>query len=366
MLCAAVGCDDQQSPSATSKPPAAVASRPSVALRVLVVNEPELAAAVEQLAGEWAERFGGELAAVLQPGADVVADHSLDADVVIFPSRYLGELCSRRLIRPVRNNVLEDPTFNADDVLLLVRRKLIHWGGETMALPLGVDSSITASIASESSDVRPALRLLIEAAPAVASAERDGDLFDPQSMRPRVAEPEFVDALARLATAGTPDLQSRPATAPRVPVLGIGDRLAAVTTASRNAATAFQLLGWLAGPEISSQLARAGSATLPVRRSLASSPAWYDASTSAGRRNELGHMLEQSLGGERCLVVPRIPGLEKYLAALDTAVERVLSSELQSPAALDAAAAQWEAITDAIGRESQREAYLKHLDITSP
>ena len=49
--------DQRQAASAAATP------RASVALRVLVVNEPGVAEAINRLRGEWAERSGGELSA---------------------------------------------------------------------------------------------------------------------------------------------------------------------------------------------------------------------------------------------------------------------------------------------------------------
>jgi multiple sugar transport system substrate-binding protein len=114
------------------------------------------------------------------------------------------------------------------------------------------------------------------------------------------------------------------------------------------------------------QIARSGRRTLPVRRSLASSPAWYDPSLSASERTDLGTTFQQSLGEEQCLTVPRIPAIDEYLAALDDAVQRVVFGDGEPEAALEQAAADWEKITDAHGRDAQREAYLKHLGLNKP
>src|ERR1700675_534418 len=72
---------------------------PNVALRVLVVNDLALAEAIGRLRGEWAERFGGTLTAETKAWADLADAKSLDADVVVFPTRYLGELYTRGWLR---------------------------------------------------------------------------------------------------------------------------------------------------------------------------------------------------------------------------------------------------------------------------
>ena len=53
----------------------------------------------------------------------------------------------------------------------------------------------------------------------------------------------------------------------------------------------------------------------------------------------------------------RIPGGFEYYDALDVAVQKALAGQLGVKEALDEAAAQWERITDRIGRDGQREAY---------
>src|SRR4051812_28378419 len=92
LICATmvtIGCH-RQGPSTPAPAP-----RASVALRVLVVNEPAVAESINRLRAEWAERSGGALNASSTTWAEVARAKSLDTDVVIFPSRYLGELCTR-------------------------------------------------------------------------------------------------------------------------------------------------------------------------------------------------------------------------------------------------------------------------------
>jgi multiple sugar transport system substrate-binding protein len=149
-------------------------------------------------------------------------------------------------------------------------------------------------------------------------------------------------------------------------VLGRGDHIVAVTSATRNAASAFKLLEWLASAEISTQLASAFEGSLPVRRSLGSSPAWYGTNVSADERIKRGRLLEQALSCDRYLLVPRLPGVDEYLAVLDDAVDDFRYGDAEPQVTLDEVAAKWEAITDRLGRDKQRAAYLKHLNIIEP
>jgi ABC-type glycerol-3-phosphate transport system substrate-binding protein len=142
--------------------------------------------------------------------------------------------------------------------------------------------------------------------------------------------------------------------------------LAAVTTSSRNAASGFKLIGWLASAEISSQLARAGDGTMPVRRSQVASPDWYDQSLTPEERAALAKMLQAALGRQDALVIPRIPGVDRYMAVLDEAVADAIAGNQEPEAELREASIEWEKITDEFGRDMQRRAYLNHLGINEP
>ncbi len=322
---------------------------------MLVVNEPALAEAINRLRGEWAERSGGELRATNATWADVAAAKPLDADLIVFPSRYLGELCVRDQLRPVRSSVLDDADYNSADLFPLVRNELMKWGGQTMALPLGIDPTAI----NPPADPPSAVTLLAAAAPHAISNERLGVLFDTETMTPRITEPPFVDALTQLAAPNSARTNEQ-----RIPVLGNNDRLIAVTASTHNAASAFKLLQWLARADTSSQLARVGRGLLPPRRSLATSAAWYDSSLSANDRSARGKALDAALSGQSFLLIPRIPGIDDYLASLDDAVKAAAVDKTSPAAALQTAADRWETITDAHDRDKQRAAYQEHLGIS--
>lgn len=331
---------------------------------MLVVNEPELVEALNRLRGEWAERSGGELKATGTTWKKLSAAKEIDADLVLFPSRYLGEFCVRDWLRPVRASVLESEALNAVDFFPLVRNELIRWGGNVMALPLGIDPS------AGDAPVKPpsAMSLLAIATPGAITNERLGILFDAETMKPRIADSVFVESLFLLDRFPFDQKSERRKPAltdpPGVPVLGYNDRLIGVTAASRNAASAFKLLEWLASGEVSSQLARNAPGQLPVRRSLASAAAWHDPALSANDRTERGKILSAAMSNEKSLLIPRIPGIDEYLGVLEEAVKSTTDKKAPPAAALAEAAAEWEKITEAHGRDAQRDAYQKHLGIS--
>jgi hypothetical protein len=65
-------------------------------------------------------------------------------------------------------------------------------------------------------------------------------------------------------------------------------------------------------------------------------------------------------------MIPRIPGIDEYLATLTDAAKSAVLDHVPPQEALNQAAERWEVITDAHGRQSQRRAYLKHLGIEEP
>jgi maltose-binding protein MalE len=353
------GCTKRDSaPTTTSTN--AKQSRTSVTLRVLVVNQPDVAEAIDRLRGEWNERSGGQLV-TSEDGfswTNESAPMKLEADLIVFPSRFLGELVSGGWLRPIRRNVLESKELQTSDYLPVVSQELIRWGGETTALPLGVDPN--GDCMGPFGPLFPWLLEYVD--PKAIPRERSDMFFDSNTMRPRIAEPPFVDALTELIASQRDTSRTEVPKSNGMQVLGYSDRLVAVTTSSRNAATAFKLLEWLALPEISAQINSAPNAQLPVRRSLISNAAWYGGSWSADERAEAARILEKHLGGPNCFITPRILGIDEYLEALDEGISDALNGRDSAKAALEKVAQRWEEITDARGRDAQREAYLKHLD----
>jgi hypothetical protein len=285
--------------------------------------------------------------------ADVAAEKAIDADVVVFPSRYLGELCVRQWLRPVRSNVLGSKELNAEDYFPLVRQQVIRWGGEVMALPLGVDPRALCQ-----GPLAPSFPRLFEFMTLKGASQEWLDLFfESESMRPRIAEPPFVDALSQLVQSDQDAAVNETGDARQIPLLGYSDPLAAVTTVSRNAATAFKLLEWLALPETSARIGAAPNWMLPARRSVATSGKW--SSNVSEEEDERAAL--RSMNNDACFMIPRLPGVDDYMEALNEAVHAALSEDALPEAVLQKAAERWEEITDAHGRDAQRAAYLKHL-----
>ena len=237
--------------------------------------------------------------------------------------------------------------------------------------------------------------LLARAAAYACHPRQESPLFDPESMAPRIGGPPFVRALdewlneTRSSTTtdkspkgilqwaempgadqvfnqSTGEWEPVPNASRGVPLLA-GGTLIAVTTTSRNATSAFELAVWLSSSEIVSQIVPAGTVLLPGRRSnLPLADRWIADSTDLGGRAKVAHVVEAALTRDDYLMVPRIPGVDKYLTELTNAVTMALRGEQSPASALEQATHRWNEITDGLGRDSQRRAYLNHLGQAAP
>jgi hypothetical protein len=151
---------------------------------------------------------------------------------------------------------------------------------------------------------------------------------------------------------------------PRVPMLGFGGRLGSLCAQGGEAGNAFQLLAWLSGREWGPTVSSASPATTLYRRSQVRTPQpWLDPRTDTAAARQYGESIEQALSRQTHLSAPRIPGRERYLAALDKAVEQVTRGAQSPAAALAAAAESWQQITSELGLEAQRRAYRQCLQL---
>ena len=96
---------------------------------------------------------------------------------------------------------------------------------------------------------------------------------------------------------------------------------------------------------------------------LANPAHWLDLGTSAADANQFTDLFRLANNSSRVMFCLRIPGRDRYLAALDKAVLRVLQKESSASEALADASHQWEEITDQLGRQKQSRAYRQSLGL---
>ena len=454
-----------------------------VELKLLVVDDRPMAAAVNQTRGEWLAQTGSKLTVELIGEKDLLAAGKIDADAIICPSYMIGELAERDMVVPLPKQVLEENRTQWQDIFVLQRRREAVWGDTPMAVPFGSPVLICycrtdllehldtpppqtwaeydrlAEILSDRKNlgelapppdhpwhgtIEPlapgwaGLMLLARAAPLAKHADNYSTLFDIKTMRPLIAGPPFVRALEQMAAArsdASAPLTHDPGTARkafwegqcamaltwptsadsprsnsktpgrphaekaaftctpielpgslevynvdesrwtrrdrrerhkeiRVPLLATSGRIGMVSKESPNPQAAARLLMWLSGSEPSPPISTRSSQTTLYRYSQLRSPhQWVEAQMSTDAARLYGDLLEQAFDRREWLFALRIPGRSEYLAALDEAVLKSLSKGKSPQRALREAADKWRAITDRLGKENQRRAYRKSLEL---
>jgi hypothetical protein len=387
----------------------------------LVVDDPDLAAGLKLLRGEWAERSGGELEVRQATLSELLAASTLTEDVVIYPSRQVGALVERGWLRPVRKSVLESADLDLQSLYPMVRDGVLRYGNQVYALSLGEPPLLLATSLPAVLEVQTwqavtidrggarvayprALELLARAVAATEPHRRGELCFEPQSMEPRLTSPPFVRALQQMRRqSGDPTAfltlpqaagSARVALLPRaaaiyhstrdswqaglaelpVTLLAGTGRSMSVTRATRNVASAFKVLAWLASETTSTQLSPRSAATVWCRPSQTQhARQWLEGAQQ--KNEEIIAVVSQQLTAEHYFLLPRIPGIEAYLQSLEDALADTLSKVLESPpgapksegglaeSTLRKVSASWQTLTDRLGRDRQRVAYRRHLGL---
>lgn len=218
-----------------------------VTIRLSVVDDAAMAAAVRSLQGEWESRTdGGRYRVEELASADLSDRATLDSDAIIYPSHLLGPLVQRGLLAPLSAEQLSDERLQWGEVFELLRRREAAWGSTTYALPFGspvfvcyyradlfqrVDrqaprtwseyqklaeffsdrAALGDLVAAEVTDwfgtAEPladgwaAVTLLARAAPYASHRGHYSTLFDFSTMQPLIDGPPFVRALEELVAA---------------------------------------------------------------------------------------------------------------------------------------------------------------------
>ncbi|MBM4091449.1 MAG: extracellular solute-binding protein [Planctomycetes bacterium] len=240
-----VGCGRE--PDNVAKQSGATATVPSI--RVAVVDDPELGAAIEQ---QWKARSAGELTIQTLKAEQLDSMKQLLADVIIYPSACLGTLAERNLIAPLAEDAVHDPQYALRDVLLLERIREVRWGDSVMAVSFGSPQLVliyradlfkrlkcevpstweeyqqvaTALTREKLGDLAPPADrrwsavvepladgwagtvLLARAAPYASHPTQFSTLFDYTTMDPLIGGPPFVRALEELVAANGLDASS--------------------------------------------------------------------------------------------------------------------------------------------------------------
>ena len=461
------GCGPKPDPSEESADQALQPSR----MRVIVVDDGPFASALEQL---WKARIENELQLQQLTAEQLEKAKQLNADIVIYPSEFLGLLAERRLIAAPSDEGSPEAVRASTDVFELQRRVEVLWGNSIMAYSFGspqlvlmyrADLFASAKLVppttwTEYAELLPRLArdqlgaaapaegrawsaaveplgkgwsgkvLLARAAAYATHPSQFSTLFDCETMQPLIAGPPFVRALEELKAATqfgpanfveqTPETarqallagetamvltwpsratsSGKPLStaeevkvgfaelpggetvfnfaeqiwspkksgesAERIPLLAIAGRLASVTHNARRPREAAGILQLMTGREWSGQMAPASVATTAFRKSqLVELKRWVDEGLTSEAVNQYGEVLNSTQSRSSGMACPRIPGARRYMDVLDDAVTRACQGTVSPAEALTEAATAWQQITEELGVESQRKAYLHSLGL---
>jgi multiple sugar transport system substrate-binding protein len=150
-----------------------------------------------------------------------------------------------------------------------------------------------------------------------------------------------------------------------VPLLAMSGRMGAISATTAEPRRAESLVLWLAGSDVSQQISPHSSSTTLFRQSqLANSNRW-----TGGLPAEVSRQYAETLA--QTLTLPRsfpgltLPGRDRYLAALDMAVQHALDGR-PAGEALAEAAKKWREITAELDIDKQKRANSRSLGQATP
>jgi multiple sugar transport system substrate-binding protein len=200
-------------------------------LRLAVIDDVQLSAAIRELAAEWQARAGDPLEVI-----DLAPDKldQLDVDAVLYPTYLLGPLVDRGLLASMPPAWRNSPGLAWDDLFEIPRQREASYGEGTLyGIPLGsptlvvfyradlltpakleppADWTAYQTIAERfakqpAGSIEPlgkgwaGVTLLARATSYAKHPDNFSDVFDVESMRPLIDGPPFVQALEELAVA---------------------------------------------------------------------------------------------------------------------------------------------------------------------
>lgn len=234
LVLVAAGCPTPAERPEQSPDEADSAAATQLPVRVLVVDDPQLAEAVRR---QWEARTDRTVEIRTASGEEFDPAARLEADVVLFPSGLLGALAEAGRIVALDKQTLEGPQLARRDVFPLLWQTVARWGQETHAAPLGSPvfcllyrPDVLEAAGEQAPEEWPAYRelgerlaetkpgdwhalaeplapgwagqvLLARAAPYARHRSHYSTLFDFRTMEPLIDGPPFVLALEELVAA---------------------------------------------------------------------------------------------------------------------------------------------------------------------
>jgi ABC-type glycerol-3-phosphate transport system substrate-binding protein len=131
LLSLTTGCQTGSAPEPEPRPESGAAELP---LRLLVVDDPDLAEVIQR---EWQARSELPVEVRQVDAASVPISGPLRADLVFYPSGMLGQLAEARQIVPFPADAMSGPQLARGDIFPAQFQAEARWGSQVMALPLG-------------------------------------------------------------------------------------------------------------------------------------------------------------------------------------------------------------------------------------
>lgn len=236
LLAVLVGCPGPRSSSPKPGPSPLEGAR----VRLVVVADPQMAATIEPLRGEWTTQTGADFQLRRITEEELAAARQLAADAIICPSYTLGTLAEQGLVGPIPEGLLDDDAGDWSEAFELPKLREAAWGPEIHGVALGSPvltcyyradlleelarpppetwedyhrlarlladrgRAAAAEGAPWSGALEPlgpgwaGLVLLARAAPYGKHRDNYSTLFDIRTMEPLIAGPPFVRALEEL------------------------------------------------------------------------------------------------------------------------------------------------------------------------
>lgn len=149
-----------------------------------------------------------------------------------------------------------------------------------------------------------------------------------------------------------------------IATIGLDGRVAGVLSGTRRQKITWSVLVQLTGKRYGTDYCAQGPYASPFRISQLNSPqGWLHEALEDGVVKEYGQAVRAALSSPAVLIVPRLPGAARYLESLDRAVLSAVRGEVSPESALQAAAVEWEGITEQLGRSKQAEHLLRHYGL---
>ena len=148
------------------------------------------------------------------------------------------------------------------------------------------------------------------------------------------------------------------------PFLAFGGWQLAVPSDSRNQEAAWSYVAEVISPEVSGKaIVTANTGVNPYRLShYENLDNWASIFSTEEAESYLGAQ-RASLDSPNVALDLRIPGFNSYTDVLEIELSKALAGEVEPQAALDAIAAEWNKITDDLGRDAQLAAYRASMGL---